>query len=148
MSHEFSKRSKIALESCHKDLQLIMREALKYSSIDFGISEGYRSAMRQAELFRIGRSKIDGINNKSKHNYSPSLAADVFAWVKRDGKIECYNIQDLSFIAGVIISTAKRLKEEGRISGEIRWGGNWDQDGEILTDQKFDDLPHFELKFK
>jgi peptidoglycan LD-endopeptidase CwlK len=27
---------------------------------------------------------------------------------------------------------------------EIRWGGDWDGDGD-LSDHKFNDLPHFEL---
>jgi hypothetical protein len=27
----------------------------------------------------------------------------------------------------------------------IRWGGNWDMDGEPITDQDFQDLVHFEL---
>jgi hypothetical protein len=35
------------------------------------------------------------------------------------------------------------------ISGErwvLRWGGNWDMDAEILTDQNFDDYPHVEIR--
>lgn len=28
---------------------------------------------------------------------------------------------------------------------DIRWGGNWDMDGEPVTDQNFQDLVHFEL---
>ncbi len=27
----------------------------------------------------------------------------------------------------------------------IRWGGNWDQDGEPVTDQDFQDLMHYEI---
>jgi peptidoglycan L-alanyl-D-glutamate endopeptidase CwlK len=28
---------------------------------------------------------------------------------------------------------------------KLRWGGNWDRDGEPVTDQDFQDLVHFEL---
>jgi len=27
---------------------------------------------------------------------------------------------------------------------KIRWGGNWDMDGEPVTDQEFQDLVHYE----
>jgi len=27
---------------------------------------------------------------------------------------------------------------------DLRWGGNWDMDGEPITDQDFQDLVHFE----
>jgi hypothetical protein len=30
----------------------------------------------------------------------------------------------------------------------VRWGGNWDRDNEVVTDQKFDDLVHFEITDK
>ena len=39
----------------------------------------------------------------------------------------------------------KILKEEGIISHDIRWGFNWDRDGIIISDQNFQDGPHFEL---
>jgi peptidoglycan L-alanyl-D-glutamate endopeptidase CwlK len=28
----------------------------------------------------------------------------------------------------------------------LRWGGNWDGDAEIITDQRFNDLVHWELR--
>ena len=56
-----------------------------------------------------------------------------------------YDFNHLSLIAGVVMSTAKRLKNEGKVTHGIRWGGNWDMDGQIITDQTFNDLPHVEL---
>ncbi|GAF68680.1 unnamed protein product, partial [marine sediment metagenome] len=115
--------------------------------VDFGISEGHRSLERQKELYDQGKSKIDGINKKGKHNYSPSLAIDLYAYhpdIEVRKKL-AYDVPTLCIIAGVIISCADELKAKGDIKHSIRWGGNWDNDGVILYDQSFDDLPHFEL---
>ena len=140
--HKFGKKSREKLESAHMDLRAIMAESLRVSMIDFGVSEGHRSTARQNELFKQGLTKIDGISKKGKHNHSPSLAVDIYGYV--NGKIS-YKMEHLSYLGGVITSTAERLFQEGRIDERIRWGGNWDRDGEIITDQKFDDLVHFEL---
>lgn len=132
----------------HPDLQKVFSLAVERSSIDFGISEGYRSIARQGLLFLQGKTKIDGISKKGKHNFNPSLAGDIFAYhpdYPTRKKIS-YDVAHLSYIAGVIESCAKELYEMGEISHIIRWGGNWDNDGVILYDQNFDDLPHHELK--
>ena len=145
MSFTFGKRSREKLSQCHPDLQLIAEESLKLSSIDFGISEGHRSVEKQQEYFRTGKSKVDGIKKKGKHNYQPSLAFDFYAYIP--GKpSEAFSMHNLTYLAGVITATARRLYNEGKITHQLRWGANWDRDGEILTDQDFDDAPHVELK--
>lgn len=146
--YSFGTTSKKRLEECHQDLQKIMNEAIKRSYIDFSITEGYRSLERQNELYRQGRSKIDGINKKGKHNLSPSHAVDICVYHPNydTRKKLVYDVGSLCFIAGVIQTVAKELYEKGEVSHIIRWGGNWDNDGVILHDQSFDDLPHFELK--
>ena len=98
--------------------------------------------MLQQFRFDQGKSKIDGVNKKGKHNYCPSRAVDIYAYY--DGKAQ-YDITHMSYLAGVIIGVAKILYDDGEIDHEIRWGGNWDSDGKILIDQSFDDTPHFEL---
>jgi peptidoglycan L-alanyl-D-glutamate endopeptidase CwlK len=138
----FGKTSTERLDSCHHEIQLIMRAALEVSQIDFGIAEGYRTVERQKELFDQKLSKIDGINQRGKHNYKSSCAADIYAYV--NGKAS-WSEKDLCYLGGLITGVANRLKKEGKISSNIRWGGNWDGDGVIVTDQGFIDLPHFEL---
>lgn len=145
MSYVFGKRSKEKLSQCHPDLQLIAEEALKVSSMDFGVSEGHRSLEKQMEYFNSGRSKVDGIKIKGKHNYQPSLAFDIYAYISGKPKL-AYNTSNLAYLGGVITATAKRLLNEGKITHRLRWGFNWDMDGEIGTDQRFQDMPHFELK--
>ena len=141
--YKFSNKSKERLNTCHEDLRLIANIAIQRSQIDFGIAEGHRSVERQYDLYKAGLSKIDGVNKRGKHNYKPSLAFDIYAWV--NGK-SSYDQRYIIFIAGVILAVAKELKEQGRIETELRWGGNWDGDGEIITDQSFNDLVHFEIK--
>lgn len=138
----FGKSSKRALKTCHADLQMIMRSAIAMTTVDFGVSEGYRSVERQKALFDLGKSKIDGITRKGKHNYDPSLACDIYAYL--NGR-SSYDKETLSYLAGMIEFIGKQLYVSKKITHLIRWGGNWDMDGEILLDQSFDDRPHFEL---
>ena len=143
--YQFGTRSKEKLSQCHKDLQLIADESLKVSQVDFGVSEGHRTVEKQQEYFNSGKSKVDGIKIKGKHNYQPSLAFDIYAYVSGKPKL-AFSQTYLSYLGGVITATAKRLLNEGKITHKVRWGYNWDMDGEIGTDQRFQDMPHFELK--
>ncbi len=140
---KFSARSFDKLSTCHIDLQLIAKTVIEITPIDFGISEGHRSLEKQQEYFKKGLSKIDGINKKGKHNYDPSMAFDFYIYVP--GKKLSYDKYHLTFIAGLLIAVAKMLKLEKKITYDVRWGGNWDSDGEIIYDQTFQDLPHLEL---
>ena len=133
------------LDSCHEDLQKIVLTAIELSPIDFGVAEGHRTVERQKELFDEGKSKIDGITKKGKHNSYPSHAFDFYAYV--NGKAT-WEPQHLCVIAGIIMATATMLYIQGDIEHRLRWGGNWDGDGEIISDQNFIDLPHFELLTK
>ena len=141
---KFSNRSLDKLSSCHIDLQLIAKTVLDITPIDFGISEGHRSLKKQQEYFKKGLSKIDGIAKKGKHNYNPSMAFDFYIYVP--GKKLSYDEHHLTFVAGLFVAIAKMLKLENKITHDVRWGGNWDSDGEIIYDQTFQDLPHIELK--
>ena len=142
--YNFGNRSLKNLETCHKDLVLVAKESLKVSQIDFGISEGHRSIERQNKLFKEGKSKIDGINKKGKHNYSPSNAFDFYAYVA-DNKKLAFDTVHLMYLVGVITATANRLHQEGRIQHKIRSGANWDSDGQLKYDQSFFDAPHIEI---
>jgi len=140
--YEFGATSKGRLATCHADLQLIMNEAIKVSRVDFGIAEGYRSLGKQMQYFKEGKSKIDGVSVKGKHNVTPSLAVDIYPFV--NGKA-LWDNEHLSYLSGIIDSVAQSLLGKGQIRHQVRWGGNWDMDGQILIDQSFDDRPHFEL---
>ncbi len=55
-----------------------------------------------------------------------------------NGKIS-YNHKHCCYLTG-------QVQGIGRSMGiNIRWGGNWEQDGEPVTDQDFQDLVHYEI---
>lgn len=152
---KFGTRSINEINTMVDDLALIFMESIKVSDIDFGVTQGARSVEQQLEYFLDGKSKIDprkysesDLVAKAKHivnSLEPkSRAGDIYAFVPTNKKL-AYDEKHLCFIAGVITATANRLFAENKIKTKIRWGGNWDRDGEIITDQKFQDLPHFEI---
>jgi len=133
---QFSKTSDDRLKTCDKRLQSIMYRAIQISKVDFGIAEGHRTVELQKKYFAEGKSKLDGVTNLSKHNEQPSKAVDIYGYL--NGKA-VYDTPVMCYLAGVIEASAAEL------GYNIRWGGNWDNDGEIIKDQTFNDLPHYEL---
>lgn len=150
MAFKFGKRSKENLATCNEDIQLVLNESLAVSQVDFGVSCGHRSEAEQKRLYASGRTtpgpivtKIDGVNKKSKHNNFPADAADIYVFVPGKSRL-AFDKTYLAYVGGVITATANRLYAEGKIKKKFRWGYNWDSDGEIGTDQRFQDMPHFE----
>lgn len=145
--YTFGTSSLSKLKTCHSDLQKVLILALSRSSVDFGVSEGYRSVERQKMLFNEGKSKIDGISKKGNHNYNPSRAVDIYVY-HPDAEVRskiAFNREHLSYVMGVIWSCGIELYNSGEITHKLRWGGNWDSDGIISFDQTFDDFPHIEI---
>lgn len=134
--NKFGESSTKKLNTCHSDIQKVMKLAIKECPIDFGIAEGERTLIKQQEYYAAGKSRLDGVRQKSKHQSSPSNAVDIYAYV--NGKAS-WDMNHLCFIAGYIFKSAQELNIK------IRWGGNWNGDGEIITGQSFVDAPHFEL---
>ncbi len=131
----FSIRSKAALASCHPDLVLVLRTCISF--FDFAVLEGHRSEERQNRLYAEGRTQVR--HPHSRHNGVPSMAADIAPW-----PIDWADRERFTLLAGYILGTAALLYEQGRIEHRVRWGGDWDRDTEV-DDNRFDDLPHFEL---
>ncbi len=144
MSYKFGERSIANLNTAHPDLQLIIKTALISSMVDFGVSEGHRTLERQKELYDEGKSRIDGISKKGKHNHNPSLAVDIYAYVPGHKNLTFDKVH-LAYLGGHILLVGKLLYESGQVEHKLRWGGNWDGDGVLLHDQKLWDMPHFEL---
>ena len=159
--NKFGKSSREKLDTCHEDLQRIACEVISESEIDFSIVYGHRSPELQLSLYKQGREEIDGVwkrvqdkgvvtncdgtKVKSKHNESPSMAVDICIYVPGH-KALTWDHEHLTYVAGIMMSVARRLLKEGKVSHRLRWGGNWDGDGIILRDQNLWDRPHFELK--
>jgi peptidoglycan L-alanyl-D-glutamate endopeptidase CwlK len=131
---KFGKTSAARLATCHPKLQELFNEVVK--NYDCSILQGERTKEEQDEYFRTGRSKVQYPN--SKHNSSPSMAADVAPYFKESPHIRWEDKSKFYHFGGYVLGVADQL------GIKIRWGGNWDMDDE-LHDQTFMDLPHFEL---
>lgn len=113
--------------------------ALGYGIYDFSVICGYRSAEQQLEAYRRGASKLDGVLRRGKHNQHPSLAVDLLPWPPVVNGLNVWDDpQRFHVLAGIILASAS----EERI--KLRWGGDWDGDGNNL-DATLHDLPHFEI---
>ena len=137
MKYSYGRKSSEALITASLNLQVVFYEALAMGLIDISAIEGRRKKARQNRLFAINKSKVRWPN--SKHNVlNPNdLAHAVDAAPFVDGKISD-NWYHCIYLAGVIQACGEKL------GIPIRWGGNWDRDGEPITDQDFQDLWHYE----
>jgi len=146
--YSFGKRSRERLDTCHDDIIAIMEEVIKV--YDVSVIEGIRTAEKQAEYFETGRSKLDGVHKKSKHQdngFGKSEAIDIMPYKKGTNAFSGKEKDNrrFYFMMGLVKMAAAKLLEEGKITHDVRFGLDWDSDN-IYTDQNFDDLPHFELR--
>lgn len=111
------------------DLQRLFFEVVKH--FDCSVTCGHRGRDKQDELFLEGKTKVRF--SDSKHNSVPSTAVDVAPW-----PIDYDDRERFTLFAGVVLGVASQMKIR------VRWGGDWDQDTEV-DDNRFDDMPHFEL---
>jgi len=133
----FGAKSLSQLTTCHEELQAIFRVVVK--GFDCSVICGHRDKAEQDRVFSEKRSKVEWPN--SKHNSYPSMAVDVGPYPAVKNWIDIKAFNDFGFyVKGV----AAVMLERGDIEHKLRWGGDWDGDHDT-TDQKFDDLVHFEL---
>jgi len=142
MTFTFGKRSQENLSDVHPDLRKVAERALSFGIMDFSVIEGHRSLERQQELYKDGKSQIDGINKKGKHNYKPSHAIDVLPYPAVVNGINVWNDNHRWCVLAGLFMAAANLE-----GVDIRWGGDWDGDGNN-ADSRFNDYPHYELARK
>lgn len=147
MKHfKLSKSSLAKLEGVNNDLVKVVKEAIKLTNVDFGITEGLRTKEKQEKLYREGKSKT----MNSKH--ITGEAVDVLAYL--DGHY--------SWALDSYYDIALAFKQAAKNVGvSLRWGGCWknldeidDPKKEVLDyiskkraqqKQPFIDAYHFEL---
>ena len=125
----FGERSKKNLATCHEDLQKLFNEVIKY--FDCSVICGHRGKKEQDEAYHNGHSLLKF--PKSKHNKSPSQAADVIPY-----PIDWQDHDRFYMFVGIVRGIAAMMDIPIRCGAD--WNGNMD-----LKDQNFHDLPHFEL---
>ena len=90
--------------------------AIQITAIDFGIPAdgGVRTEVRQQQLFHDGKSKADGIHDKSNHQTGQAL--DFYAYI--DGKAS-WREDHLAMVACAFLQAASIL------GISLNWGGLW-----------------------
>jgi len=129
----WSKRSQRVYDTLDPRLQVLVTR-IRDEVTDVSLISGYRDFMEQNSLFEAGVSTLRW--PESKHNKRPSKAVDLQPYPYPEYEPKLWG--SLGYIAGRAHAIAA---EEGFL---IRWGGDWDGDGD-MTDQQFDDLFHLEL---
>lgn len=133
MNYNFGRSSEYNLRTADPELQKVMRDALTTGIMDFSIIEGHRGEVKQNRYYDLGKSEKKWPDGK--HNKTPSQAVDAAPYI--NGKTS-WNKLHCCVLAGIILACAAKR------GIKLRWGGNWDMDGEPITDQDFQDLVHFE----
>lgn len=113
MAFKLSKRSLARLEGVDERMVRVVKTAISFSNVDFGVIQGLRTIEEQRELVAKGASQT----MKSKH--LDGLAVDLMAYVGSRGSWELSLYDD--------ITDAMKLAaiEEGV---SIRWGAAWQID--------------------
>jgi len=123
---KFGRMSRERLKGINVKLVNVLNELIKI--MDVTIIEGIRTEERQKELLEKGATKV----KYSKH--MEGKAVDVAPY-----PIDWNDRERFHYMGGM-------LRGIGQSMGiKVRWGGDWDSDGEI-KDNNFDDLVHVELR--
>jgi len=132
----YGRTSQGRLDTCNIRLRLLFERVILHK--DCTILYGHRNETDQNHFFNTGQSEVEWPD--SKHNALPSNAVDAAPWPipKKWGEDNVKELVKFYEFAGIV------KYEAARMDLKIRWGGDWDSDGDY-TDQKFDDLVHFEL---
>lgn len=119
------------LSSCDHRLQDVCCEAIKH--VDFSVICGHRDKAAQDKACAGGLSKTPWPT--SKHNSNPSTAVDVVPF--SNGAAVWGDKALFITVADEMLTAATKY------GVKLRWGGDWNGNG--LSDEKFLDMPHFEL---
>ena len=124
MSFRLSTRSRARLVGVHPALTLVVEAAILRSPVDFMITEGLRTATRQAALVKAGASRT--LRSRHLTGHAVDVAALVEGQVRWDWPL-------YGRIAQAFKAAAADLKTP------LIWGGDW---------KTLRDGPHFELDRK
>lgn len=117
MSFKLSKRSLDKLKGVHPNLVNVVKKAIEYTSVDFGVTFGVRTLEEQEQLVAAGRSQTMA----SKHLIQAdgyAHAVDLVAYV--NGNV----VWELNVYDNVCDAMAKAADE---LDVAIKWGAAWSE---------------------
>lgn len=124
MGYTLGSRSRANLAGVHPDLVRVVERAIERSEIDFTVTEGLRTATRQAQLLAAGASRT--MQSRHLTGHAVDLAALVGGQVRWDWPL-------YARLAAAMKAAAAEL------GVALVWGGDW---------RTLKDGPHFELDRK
>ena len=134
----FGSTSQARLNTCDHRLVAIFEEVVKI--MDCTVLCGERDRQTQNDLFDQGRSKLKYPH--SKHNTGflqrKSLAIDVVPYFKKYPHVRWDDRESFCYFAGIVIGVAN---SHGVM---LTWGNDWNRSFD-LSQNNFDDMPHFEI---
>lgn len=136
-------RSKQRLATCHPILQEVVEVAARNFPGDFTVLCGERTREEQEKAVAAGFSKVGWPGSKHNRRHIDHLgvrAVDLAPWHADKPNIRWDRPGEFKFLAGWVMAVAAERDIK------MRWGGDWDMDGDQF-DQRFIDLPHFELTY-
>lgn len=126
MTYTLGKRSLERLVGVHPDLVRVVKRAIELTDHDFSVIEGVRTLETQRAYVAKGVSKTMNSRHITGH------AVDLYPVGRPTPWGKCHVVKTAMFAAARELGVS------------IRWGGDWDMDGDS-KDEKFYDGPHFEL---
>lgn len=136
----FGSRSTAMLATCVPPLRTVAYEAINY--VDFAVIEALREDERQAQMFREGKSKLDGVTQRSRHQANDDGLSEAFDFVPWPTELHGVSVWEdrvrFAYVAGIIRGVA----EAHGIA--LRMGLDWDNDTSTYN-HSFVDMPHVEL---
>ena len=125
----FGQASLDRLATCDVRLQAVFKEVVRH--FDCTILEGHRNQEAQDKAFADGKSQLKWPDGN--HNSLPSKAVDAVPY-----PINWEDRERMVLFAGFVMGVATQM------GYRLRWGNDWDMDTQT-NDNKFDDLPHYEI---
>lgn len=150
-------RSLGRLAGIHPDLASVVKRAIELTTQDFSVLEGVRSDDRQRELYGQGRTAAElravGVDPKlakpSMQKVTWTLKSNHFK--QKDGYGHAVDLVpyplDWNALAKFDAIATAMFAAADDIGVTIRWGADWDQDGN-WRERGETDSPHFELVAK
>lgn len=149
MAFKLSKRSLARLEGVDERMVRVVKTAISFSNVDFGVIQGLRTIEEQRELVAKGASQT----MKSKH--LDGLAVDLMAYVGSRGSWELSlydDIADAMKLAAIEEGVSLRWGAAWQINDIREWDGTMQDAMDAYIDLRrsqgrrpFIDGPHFEL---
>ncbi len=140
MTFRFGKKSQDNLAGVHPALVDVCNAALFTGIMDFSVVDGLRTREEQERLYREEKTKT--LHSKHlRQSTGYGHAVDLYPYpidMNAVNKGHWPEIIRFGVLAGLMKTCAMDL------GVKIRWGCDWDNDGETL-DHSFFDAPHFEL---